>query len=130
MLSVAAVVLVTVLGAGALGEVLAGRGGTAVSTTTTTTTAEGVAATADLRGDADGTAIDLSIRGVPAGERCRLLVLDRTGRPQVVSEWQVDYGGTASVHATTAVAPAELTGLRVVTVGGTGLADLTIRART
>ena len=95
---------------------------------TTAVAAQGVTASADLRPAAHGTSIDLQIRGVTAGERCRLLVLDSTGHQQVAGEWQVDYEGTARVHATTDVTPKKVTELRVVTVSGTGLADMSVPA--
>jgi anti-sigma factor RsiW len=123
LLSLAAVALVAVLGAGVATSVLTHRTDTAI---TTTVDARGVAATADLRSASHGTAIDLDIRGVRAGERCRRVVIDAAGRQQVVSEWQVDYEGTARVHATTDVTPKQLTKLRVVTVAGAGLADLPV----
>jgi hypothetical protein len=126
LLGVAAVGIASVLGSGLVtGAILGGGGGDAV---TTTVSSQGVTASADLRPASHGTAIDLQIRGVRAGERCRLVVLDSTGHQQVVSEWLVDYEGTARVHATTDVTPKKVTELRVVTVAGIGLADLSVPA--
>lgn len=133
VLSVAAVGIAAVIGSGVVTGVVVG-GGSGHSTVTTTVAAQGVvaqgvAATADLRSASHGTAINLNISGVRSGERCRLLVVDSTGRQQVVSEWQVDYEGAAQVHATADVTPKKVTQLRVVTVDGAGLADLSVPTR-
>jgi anti-sigma factor RsiW len=127
LVSVAAVGIAAVLGSGIVTGAVVGGGGAAV---TTAVAAQGVTASADLHSAAHGTAIDMSISGVPAGERCRLVVVDASGRQQVVSEWEVDYAGTARVHAIADRPPKQLKQLRVVTVEGTGLANMSVPAST
>ena len=124
LVAVAAALLVAVGGSGFVASQLTGKRDAAE--VSTATAAGGISATAGLRPAASRTAISLSIRGVPAGLHCRLVAVDRDGREQVVSEWQVDYAGAAQVQAFADVPPDRLAMLRVSTVGGLGLANLPV----
>jgi hypothetical protein len=76
--------------------------------------ATGVHGQAHLTGMPNGTEIDLSITGLPAGERCTLVVLSPAGR-DVAGSWSAKYDGTAQVEGTTAIPVRQLTALRIET---------------
>jgi predicted anti-sigma-YlaC factor YlaD len=85
-----------------------------------------VSAQATLVGSSSGTQISLKLGGVPAGQRCQLLVVTRTGRNLTTGSWWASGGGYAQVTETAAVAPAELSALRVETLSGRLLVSLRV----
>jgi RNA polymerase sigma-70 factor (ECF subfamily) len=94
----------------------------------TAQTAEGVSATARMSTAGARTAISLSIGGVTAGQRCRLIAVDQNGRDQVLGEWTVNYTGSAEVRAASDGPPSRLRQLLVRTVDGRQLAALPVPA--
>jgi anti-sigma factor RsiW len=121
LVAVAAALAVAVAGTGFAATQLVGqhRPDQAVATS-----AAGVTTSANLRSHHDGAAIELRISGVPAGQWCRLIAVDDAGRQQVLSDWQANYEGAASVSATSSTPPKHIRTLRVVTPDGRPLAEL------
>ena len=76
--------------------------------------ATGVHGQARLTGRPNGTEIDLTVTGLPADERCTLVVLSPAGR-NVAGTWNAKYDGTAQVEGTTAIPVHQLTALRIET---------------
>jgi hypothetical protein len=76
--------------------------------------ATGVHGQARLTGRPNGTEIDLTVTGLPADERCTLVVLSPAGR-DVAGTWSAKYDGTAQVEGTTAIPVRQLTALRIET---------------
>jgi hypothetical protein len=74
--------------------------------------ASGVYGLAHLHATATGTQIDLSVRGLPAGERCTLIAVSAAGAA-VAGTWNAAYDGTAHITGTSAIPASRLTGLRV-----------------
>ena len=125
LVAVAAALLVAVAGTGfAITQSLGHQSAEQV----VANSAAGVTTSASLRGEHDRTAISLRISGVPAGQWCRLIAVDGAGQQQVLSEWQADYVGVASVTATAAGAPKDIRTLRVVDRQGRPLAELPVTA--
>jgi hypothetical protein len=77
----------------------------------------GVRATMALQPAAWGTAVRVSLRGVPAGTRCRLVAVSRGGRREVAGTWRADYEGHADVTTATAIQQSDLASLDVVAGG-------------
>lgn len=71
-----------------------------------------------LLGKPWGTELTLRLRGVPRGERCRLVAVARDGRTEVAASWEASYAGRADVTGATSISPADLRSLRVVTFAG------------
>jgi hypothetical protein len=84
----------------------------------------GVSASVVATPSASGTALTVSMRGAPPGERCRLVARARDGRAEVAATWQATYRGSAAVTGTAAIAPADLAAVDVVTVRGHRLAHM------
>ena len=78
--------------------------------------ATGVHGQARLTGRPNGTEIDLTVTGLPADERCTLVVLSPAGH-DVAGTWSAKYNGTAQVEGITAVPVRHLTALRIETPG-------------
>jgi hypothetical protein len=76
--------------------------------------ATGVHGQVHLTGKANGTEIELTVTGLPAGERCTLVALSSAGR-DVAGTWSAKYDGTAQVEGTTAIPERQLTALRIET---------------
>ena len=54
----------------------------------------GVHVTATYVPAEQGTDVTVALDGVPMGERCELVAVDRSGREETAGDWQVSYGGT------------------------------------
>jgi hypothetical protein len=77
----------------------------------------GVQGRARLHATAAGTQIDLLVTGLPAGERCVLVAVSRSGT-DVAATWSARYDGTARVTGTSAIPESQLTALRIESPGG------------
>ncbi len=55
-----------------------------------------VHASVSYRAQGAGTQISLKLTGVPVGERCKLVAVDRDGTRKTTASWQVTYSGKAS----------------------------------
>jgi hypothetical protein len=64
-----------------------------------------------------GSQVSLAIRGVPAGQRCRLLVVAADGRSEQAAVWRADYAGTARVSGEVALPIAQMKWVDVVARG-------------
>ncbi len=73
---------------------------------------------------ADGTALDVSVGGLPDGERCTLLVVDRAGKRHHAGEWAATYGGDASFRGWTEVERSDLAGVVLLDRDGRQLVRL------
>jgi RNA polymerase sigma-70 factor (ECF subfamily) len=93
-------------------------------TLTAANPATGVHARALLRGEPAGTVIRLQLTGLPPGQVCRLLTLGHDGHREIAGSWRVAYDDGLTVTGTTAIRPAELAALQVVTTSGTRLLTL------
>lgn len=89
--------------------------------------ATGVHAQARLQVTPAGTRISLSVKGLPAAERCRLLAISPSGT-DVAASWSARYDGTARIIGTSAIPRRRLTALRIESAGHKRL--LTIRLAT
>jgi hypothetical protein len=74
--------------------------------------ATGVHAQARLQATPAGTRISLSVKGLPADERCRLVAISRRGI-DVAASWSARYDGTARVIGTSAIPWHKLTALQI-----------------
>jgi hypothetical protein len=72
----------------------------------------GVHGQARLQATPAGTRIRLTVSGLPADERCRLVAVSRRGT-DVAASWSARYDGTARVTGTSAIPEHRLTALRV-----------------
>jgi len=78
----------------------------------------GVSAKLSLRSAPWGTALHVRVRGVPAGTRCRLIAVSKTGARDVAGTWSATYEGTADVQAATAIPRDQLASFAVVNETG------------
>ena len=74
--------------------------------------ATGVDGQAQLQATPAGTRIDLTIGGLPGGERCTLVAVS-PGRTEIAGTWDTTYEGPAQVWGTSALRLGQLTALRV-----------------
>ena len=91
-----------------------------------TASAGAVYAQAELTATPAGTTIRLRLRGVPAGQRCRLLAITREGRVIDAGSWYATGQGYAGVTETAAVPRADLASLRVQTLDGAPLVTISL----
>ncbi|WP_433264127.1 anti-sigma factor family protein [Actinosynnema sp. CS-041913] len=61
----------------------------------------GVSAQADLVAKSWGTELWLSLQSIPPGQRCKLLVHDRTGKTEVGGWWGTDHGADERIPGST-----------------------------
>ncbi|MHB1535963.1 MAG: hypothetical protein ACYC1D_15410 [Acidimicrobiales bacterium] len=66
--------------------------------------------------------------GVSPGEHCKLVAISRNGTAEDAGAWRASYTGQANIDGFTAVAPAKLAALGVVTPTGTVLITLRLPA--
>ena len=72
----------------------------------------------DMHQASTGTVLQLSLRGVQSGERCRLIAIADDGTQDVAGSWEATYSGTASIRGTTSIERAHLKRLSIVTYNG------------
>jgi predicted anti-sigma-YlaC factor YlaD len=125
---VAAALLLVVAGVG--GIVASERSGApapppaAVATWSATQHVSGLQADVTLSPRSAGTAIGLTLSGVPAGTRCSLVVTASDGSTDSAASWEADYAGTATVTGFTATPVAGISHLAIVASDGRTLATL------
>lgn len=131
LLAVAAAIIVAILTATAFTTLRASETnetrqaqGRTVSATNATS---GVHAVVAVQQKLWGTALHLSLRGVPPGTRCELIAVLTDGRRQTAGAWQASYEGTASIDAATDARPDQLASVEVVTRTGTRLVSVPLR---
>jgi hypothetical protein len=74
--------------------------------------ATGVRGQASLNATPTGTRIDLTVSGLPAGQRCILVTVSRAGTA-IAGTWTAQYSGTAQITGTSAIPRGQLTALRI-----------------
>jgi anti-sigma factor RsiW len=74
--------------------------------------ASGVHAQVELHATPSGTQIDLTISGLPAGERCILVAVSPVGT-DIAGTWNATYDGAAHVEGTSAFPISQLTALQI-----------------
>lgn len=67
---------------------------------------------ATLRAMPTGTQIDLTVSGLPAGQRCILITVSPAGTA-IAGTWTAQYSGTAHITGTSAIPRGQLTALRI-----------------
>lgn len=65
-----------------------------------------------LRATPTGTQIDLTVSGLPAGQRCILVTVSQAGTA-IAGTWTAQYSGTAQITGTSAIPRGQLTALRI-----------------
>ena len=105
----AAAAVVTAAAVAALMAVLARPGTSAFHAADRVT---GVYGQARLHGTAAGTEIELTVTGLPPGERC-VLVAVSPGGTEIAATWSATYDGTARITGTSAIAEGLLSAVRV-----------------
>lgn len=94
----------------------------------TATASDGpVRASARLVGTSAGTKITLNLSGVPSGEECRMVAISKDGSSHDAGSWWASYSGGAVVSETAALAPAEISALRIETRTGRALVTIPLR---
>jgi hypothetical protein len=76
--------------------------------------ATGAWMTVELRAAARGSDLTVSVGGLPAGVRCRLLALTRTGSADVAGSWTASAADTWTVHGSVAARSQDLTAVQIV----------------
>lgn len=120
LLAVAAAAAVMLVGAGGTAAVLRSEAPRprVVSADGLVIGGRSVHASFGLRARPWGTELTLQLRGVARGQHCRLVAVARDGHAEVAASWEVSYLGKADVTGATAIPPADLSSLRVVTYAG------------
>jgi hypothetical protein len=72
----------------------------------------------DLEPASTGTALQLWLRGVEQGQRCRLIAISDSGDRDVAGSWEVSYSGRATIKGTTWIAREHLDRLVIRTYDG------------
>lgn len=78
----------------------------------------GVQAQVGLVAQPTGTAVDITISGVPPQQRCTLVAVAVNGATDIAGTWQASYAGSAHIHGSTAFTGAQLAALRIRTAAG------------
>jgi predicted anti-sigma-YlaC factor YlaD len=109
-----------VVAAGTAGGVAAAVLPTATSPTVfrAADAATGVRGTVRLTAEPTGTAIDLTVSGVPSDDHCRLIAVSTAGARDVAGSWLAGYHGAAHVDGSTAIPRSRLAALLVEGPGG------------
>lgn len=100
--------------------------GPVVTRAAATSAATGVHLAVALSPRSWGTQIVVTVRGVPAGSRCELLVTGPGGALETGAWWRVGSARGATVPAETSWSPAQVHRLAVVTAAGQDLAQLSL----
>jgi hypothetical protein len=72
----------------------------------------------------NGTRVVLTLGGVPAEQKCRLVAVDRSGERQTASTWTATYDGDASVTGWLSLHPGDIDRLVIETLDGATLLTL------
>ncbi len=89
--------------------------------------ASGAAAAIELRSRAWGTAMTIRLSGVPRGEHCILVAVDRDDHREIAATWTVVYAEDEPIPAATAIAHDDLRALTILGTHGQPL--VTVRTR-
>ncbi len=86
----------------------------------------GVHARVTLADRPSGTVVQLTLRGVPPGEHCRLVAVGRDGSREVAGSWEANYEGAAEMTGSTSMTRAALDRLVVETLDGRTLVTVPV----
>ena len=78
----------------------------------------GVHMRVDIEPASTGTKLQLWLRGVQPGERCRLIAIADDGSQDIAGSWEATYSGTATIPATTSINRDHLRRLVIKTYDG------------
>jgi hypothetical protein len=87
--------------------------------------ATGVSGRAELHSTPAGTAIDLTVSGLPRSTRCVLVAVARGGA-DIAGTWNTTYDGSARISGTSAIPARQLSALRIESDTGTLLLSITV----
>ena len=96
--------------------------------TTFTATRQGVQATVTIGAAETGSRLSLELSGVHAEQRCRLVVVGRNGDREVAGTWVAKYDGSATINGWAALAPEQVSALRVETLDGQSLVRIPLES--
>jgi hypothetical protein len=82
----------------------------------------------DMHPASSGTVLQLSLRGVHPGERCRLIAVADDGTQDVAGSWEASYSGTATIPGTTSIERSHLQRLIIRTYDGRTLVSAAVPA--
>jgi hypothetical protein len=91
---------------------------------TWTASSNGLQLTVSASEAREGSALDVTVAGLPAGQDCELVVVDREGDRHPAGEWSATYEGEASWRGWTAVAPSSLAEIVLLAEDGRELARI------
>jgi anti-sigma factor RsiW len=77
-----------------------------------------------------GASLQLTLKGVPAGEHCKLVAVGRDGSTDVAASWEATYRGTATLTGATSLQLASTAAYDVVTFDGKQLVHVPTTAVT
>ena len=117
---------VAVLAGGTTAGVAVHRSMTATHWQQVSATAGPVHMTVDVQPGATGTALHLWLRGVPSGERCRLVAIADNGSRDFAGSWEATYSGTATIRGITSIERTHLSRLAIETYDGTTLVSAAV----
>ena len=86
--------------------------------------ARGVSGQVDIVPVGWGSRLDVELKGVPQGSRCRLVVIDKSGTRWDAGSWKVSYGGVFHWSGGVAVGDRRIAAVEVRTTGGKRLLRL------
>ena len=95
-------------------------------TLSATSTSTGVHGVLQVSQRTWGTALHLTLRGVPPGTHCTLVTVLTDGQRQRGGSWRASYEGTASVDAAADASPAQLARVEVVDAQGSTLVAIPV----
>lgn len=82
----------------------------------------GVRAQFNLQSKRWGTALDMRVSGAPQGTHCRVIVVDKNGRSDIVGSWEVPYAarreGSAQYFGSSMIATDQVASIEVRTLEG------------
>ena len=122
----AAAAAVAVLAIGTTAGVVLHNSMTATHWQRVTATAGKVHIAVDVEPGDTGTALKLWLRGVPAGERCRLVAIADDGSRDTAGSWEATYSGTATIRGITSIERSHLSRLAIETYDGTILVSAAV----
>jgi anti-sigma factor RsiW len=91
---------------------------------TWTASSNGLQLTVSASEARDGSALDVTVAGLPAGQDCELVVVDREGDRHAAGVWSATYSGEASWRGWTTVAPSSLSEIVLLAEDGRELARI------
>jgi hypothetical protein len=97
-------------------------------TASATNEASGVHALLQLKRQPWGTALRLSLDGLPSGTHCHLVAVLTNGRRQDAGTWQSTYEGLANINAAADARPDQLSSVDVLNERGTRLISVPLAA--